>query len=186
MIRPEVFALIRRAHEIIWAAAIMAFGLWLTWLGGYLLVPAGCLVMALGAFLAVMAWRRMRFAQDIHAPGVVEIDEGQIGYLGPTIGGYVSLPELAEVRLITLRGRRLWRLKQTDGQTILIPVDALGADRLFDAFASLPGMDTGALVTALQRPHSTPPGETLPITTTIGPEMRVIWRRRGAGVVAQS
>ena len=186
VIRPEVFALIRRTHEIIWAAAIMAFGLWLTWLGGYLLVPAGCLVMALGAFLAVMAWRRMRFAQDIHAPGVVEIDEGQIGYLGPTIGGYVSLPELAEVRLITLRGRRLWRLKQTDGQTILIPVDALGADRLFDAFASLPGMDTGALVTALQRPHSTPPGETLPITTTIGPEMRVIWRRRGAGVVAQS
>jgi hypothetical protein len=39
-------------------------------------------------------------------------------------------------------------LKQSDGQALLIPVSAAGADRLFDAFASLPGMDSQALVTA--------------------------------------
>ena len=186
MIRPALIAAFRRAHEVIWAAGVIAAGAWLAWLGGYLLVPIGAAVICLGAALGVMAWRRMRFAQEILAPGVVEIDEGQIGYLGPTIGGYVSLPELAELRLITMRGRRLWRLKQTDGQTILIPVDAAGAERLFDAFASLPGMDTGALVAALGPGDAFPTDQTLPALGATGPEMQVIWRRRGAGVVAQS
>ena len=186
MIRPELIAQIRRADEVLWSAAIAVGGAWLVWMGGYLLVPVGFGVVLLGACLGVMAYRRMRFAQDIDAPGVVEVDEGQIGYLGPTIGGYVSLPELAELRLITMRGRRLWRLRQTDGQTILIPVDAAGADRLFDAFASLPGMDTSVLVAALGRRDARPSDQTLPQSAAIGPEMRVIWRRRGAGVVAQS
>lgn len=196
MIRPEVFALIRRAQELVWAAGVVGIGGWLIWLGGYLLVPVGGGVMALGAAFGIMAWRRMRFAQDTLAPGVVEVDEGQIGYLGPTIGGYVSLPELAEVRLITMRGRRLWRLKQNDGQTILIPVDAAGAERLFDAFASLPGMDSAALVAALG-PSDRGPSESdtkpardaaqsLPAPTTADPQMRLIWRRRGAGVAVRS
>lgn len=191
VIRPELIAATRRAQEVIWATGVMAFGAWLIWLGGYLLVPLGTAVIALGASLAIMAYRRMRFAQDTLAPGIVEVDEGQIGYLGPTIGGYVSLPELAELRLVTMRGRRLWRLKQTDGQTILIPVDAAGADRLFDAFASLPGMDSAALVAAVGRPDAGMPdagmsGQTMPITAATTPEMRVIWRRRGAGVAVQS
>ena len=186
VIRPELIAQIRRARELIWSAGVVAGGGWLIWQGGYLLTPVGSAVMLLGAALGVMAFRRMRFAQDIDAPGVVEVDEGQIGYLGPTVGGYVSLPELAELRLITMRGRRLWRLKQTDGQTILIPVDAAGADRLFDAFASLPGMDSGALVAALGRLDPAQEGETLPVTNTTIPEMRLIWRRRGAGVVVNS
>ena len=186
LIRPELITQIRRSHEVIWSAGIMAGGAWLIWLGGYLLTPVGIAVILLGASLAIMAHRRMRFAQDTLAPGVVEVDEGQIGYLGPTIGGYVSLPELAELRLITLRGRRLWRLKQTDGQTILIPVDAAGADRLFDAFASLPGMDSGALVAALTPTEAVQSGQTLPAINTTVPEMRLIWRRRGAGVTVHS
>lgn len=186
MIRPELIAQIRRAHEVIWAAGVGSVGAWLIWLGGYLLVPIGSMAMLLGAALGVMAWRRMRFAQDIDAPGVVEVDEGQISYLGPTVGGSVSLPELAELRLITLRGHRLWRLKQTDGQTILIPVDAAGADRLFDAFASLPGMDSGALVAALGRPTTAASAQFLPVSAAAGPEMRLIWRRRGTGVAVQS
>jgi hypothetical protein len=80
---------------------------------------------------------------------VVEVDEGQVGYFGPGIGGFVGLPDLVELRLVSVQGGRFWRLKQADGQALLIPVDAAGAERLFDAFASLPGMDTQALVTAL-------------------------------------
>ena len=196
MIRPDLIAALRRAQGVIWALGIAAAGAWLAWLGGYLLVPLGLAVICLGAALGVMAWRRMRFAQDTLAPGLVEVDEGQIGYLGPTIGGYVSLPELAELRLITMRGRRLWRLKQTDGQTILIPIDAAGADQLFDVFASLPGMDTGALVAALGqtmagqtmagRTAAGPSGQTLPVLAAQGPEMQMIWRRRGAAEVARS
>lgn len=183
MIRPDLLALLQRSSEVIWATLPLGFGLWLIFLGGYLLTPIGTVIAAVGVAWVILALRRMRFAQAVDAPGVVEVDEGQIGYLGPQMGGYVSLPELAEIRLITLRGRRMWRLKQRDGQAILIPVDATGAERLFDAFASLPGMKTSDLVAALQPAEST--GQTLPKTTNL-PEMRLIWRRPGAGVVAQS
>ena len=182
MIRPEVLNLLRRANEVILAALLVAFGLWLIWLGGYLLTPVGMALSALGLSWAVLALRRLRFAQGSDAPGVVEVDEGQVGYLGPTAGGYVSLPELAEIRLLTLRGRRMWRLKQADGQAVLIPVDAAGAERLFDAFSSLPGMDSGALVQALT-PAAHSAGQTLPAQQT--PEIKVIWRRQGAGMVVR-
>ena len=181
MIRPEVFALLRRAHEVILALAVIGCGAWLIWLGGYVLWPVGAVVAALGVSWAVLAWRRMRFAQGTDAPGVVEVDEGQVGYLGPASGGFVSLPELIELRLLTLRGRRMWRLKQADGQALLIPVDAAGSERLFDAFASLPGMDSGALVQALGANASS--GQTLPAAQM--PEIKVIWRRQGAGVVVR-
>ncbi|OHC52100.1 MAG: hypothetical protein A3D16_08360 [Rhodobacterales bacterium RIFCSPHIGHO2_02_FULL_62_130] len=183
LIRPEVTALITRASEVIWATVMTGFGLWLIWLGGYLLMPLGAGVAALGLGWGIMALRRMRFAQTIAAPGMVEVDEGQVGYMGPTAGGFVSLPELTELRLITLRGRRVWRLKQADGQALLVPVDAEGAEGLFDAFTSLPGMDTAALVAALG--GATGSGETLP-TSHDTPDMQVIWRRQGAGVVARN
>lgn len=179
IIRPEAAAMLLRYREVIWAAMVVALGFWLIWLGGYLLTPIGLAVVAVGAGLVLTALRRVRFRQAVEAPGVVELDEGQIGYLGPETGGFVSLPELIELRLLVLRGRRLWRLKQADGQALLIPVDAAGADRLFDAFASLPGMDTAALVAALE------PGENRGETAlSLAAETRVIWRRPGKGAVA--
>ncbi len=182
MIRPQVRAALYLWREVIAAAAIGAVGLWFIRLGGLILVPAGAGVLALGAGLGLNAWRRLRFGQEVGAPGVVEVDEGQISYLGPEIGGFVSLPELIEIKLITLRGRRLWRLKQADGQAILVPVDAAGADRLFDAFASLPGMDTADLVAALGPDPGS--GGHMPVPDGLA-GMRMVWRRPGAGVVAR-
>lgn len=183
LIRPAAAALLSRYSEVIWACLPLGFGLWLIALGGYLLTPLGTVIAAVGVSWGILALRRMRFAQTVDAPGVVEIDEGQIGYLGPQIGGYVSLPELIEIRLITMRGRRLWRLKQADGQTILIPVDAAGADALFDAFTSLPGMDSSGLVAALQT-QTDANGQTLPARSDT-PEMRLIWRRQTARAIAR-
>ena len=167
LLRPEVTDALRKGQEVIAAGVVVLVGLWLTWLGGYLLVPVGLLVIGLGAILAHMAWRRMRFAQAVDAPGLVELDEAQVGYLGPGDGGFLSLEELVELRLMRLHGKRMWRLKQADGQALLIPVEAQGAERLFDAFAGLPGMDTRALVAALD-PSPAVPGLA---------ETRVIWRR---------
>ena len=178
LIRPEVTALVWRWREVIWAAVVAAIGLWLVALGGYFLVPVGLFVAGIGVVLGVTAFRRLRFEQAVDAPGVVEVDEAQVGYLGPELGGFLSLTELVELRILSLRGRRVWRLKQGDGQALLIPVDAAGADRLFDAFANLPGMDTGALVAALE-PSSLPKAAAL----TLAAETRVIWRRQGKGVV---
>ena len=177
-VRPEVTEMIWRAREVIWAGLVVAAGGWLIGLGGYVLVPVGLVVGGIGSVLAVTAFRRMRFEQSVSAPGIVELDEAQVGYLGPEVGGFLSLQELVELRLLSLRGRRLWRLKQADGQALLIPVDARGAERLFDAFANLPGMDTAGLVAALE-PSSQPTGAAL----TLAAQTRVIWRRSGAGVV---
>ncbi len=148
LIREDVIAAAHRARELIAAGGVALAGLWLMWLGGYLLLPVGAVILAVCALWGVQAWRRLRFSQDLAAPGMVEVDEGQVGYLGPAFGGFVALPDLVELRILTLQGQRLWRLKQGDGQALLIPVSAAGADRLFDAFASLPGMDSQALVAA--------------------------------------
>lgn len=180
IIRPEVLALAKRSTEVISALAVLSFGLWLIFLGGYLLTPIGTAIGALGTAWAILAMRRMRFAQTVDAPGLVEVDEGQIGYLGPQVGGYVSIPELTEIRLLSLRGRRVWRLKQADGQALLIPVDATGADKLYDAFASLPGMDTLALVAALEARPDT--GST---NLALAAETITIWHRPGRAVLAQ-
>lgn len=147
-LRPEAAAFLARWSEVAAALAVAGAGLWLVRLGGYFLTPLGLAVAAVALGWGLVALRRVRFQRPVAAPGVVEVDEGQVGYLGPSFGGYVSLRELTEIRMIRLHGERHWRLKQADGQVLLVPVAANGAGALFDAFAALPGMDTATLATA--------------------------------------
>lgn len=177
MIREGAREALWRWREVIAAGLVVVFGLWVASYGGWVLIPFGGLVAAFGAGLGVQAWRRLRFAQGADAPGIVEVDEGQISYMGPQLGGFVSVPELVELRLVTLRGRRLWRLKQADGQALLVPVDAAGAEGLFDVFATLPGMDMEAVLAALS-PEGRGEGRVL----VTGEAMQVLWRRAGRGV----
>jgi hypothetical protein len=181
-IRAEARAALWQWREVIAASFLGAFGLWLMALGGFLLLPLGAIIALLALAFGLLALRRLRFAQTGDAPGVVELDEGQISYFGPSFGGALALRELEELRLITHHGHRMWRLRQTDGQTLLIPVEALGADRLFDAFAALPGMDTGALVAALAPQTSRFPGADGRVVA-IGPDSRVIWRHPARAVL---
>ena len=182
LIRPEVTALIWRGREVIWGGLVVALGVWLIALGGFVLVPLGGAIAVIGLVLGTMALRRMRFAQTVAAPGLVELDEAQVGYLGPEMGGFLSLSEVVELRILTLRGRRVWRLKQADGQALLIPVDAKGAERLFDAFVNLPGMEAAALMAALEPAERGGTAAQLPQLAAA--EMRLVWRRKGAGIVA--
>lgn len=149
-IRPEIAATLRRWREVLACLAAFLFGLWLASLGGALMLTLGVIVGGASLALAVLAWRRLRFRLDVSAPGVVEIDEGQISYMGPIMGGSVSLAELVEIDVIDVAGsRRCWRLHQQDGQALLVPLAAAGADRLYDHFASLPGADVQSLASAL-------------------------------------
>lgn len=170
-IRPEIIAALTRYREALGAGVVVLVGLWLMALGGYVLVPLGVIVADIGAVLTITAFRRAHFAQTVAAPGVVELDERQVSYLAPELGGFISLDELAEIRLLAMRGRRMWRLKQTGGQALLIPVDAEGAEKLFDVFAALPRMDTAALVLAMQPP--TPEKASMALAT----ETRDVWRK---------
>lgn len=182
MIRADLAATLNRLCEPIAAGGVAAIGLWIATLGGLFFVPLGLLVAALGAGFGVIALRRLRFAAIGEAPGVVEVVEGQITYLGPEIGGMVGLPDLVELRLLTLRGRRFWRLKQADGQALLIPVEATGAERLYDAFASLPGIDTAALVAALHPARPANPGNGRSLAPAAD-GMVTLWQRRAQGVL---
>lgn len=175
MIRPEAMAALARWREVALAAGIIALGLWLMGQGGLVLLPVGGALVALGAGMALLALRRLRFAQAPAAPGLVEVDEGQVSYFGPVSGGFVSLREVVELRLLARGGQRFWRLKQADGQALLVPVDAAGSEGLFDAFSALPGMDSQSLVAALDLPVA-PGADGVPalLQDTLGP---VIWRR---------
>ncbi|WP_347312163.1 hypothetical protein [Defluviimonas sp. SAOS-178_SWC] len=165
-LRPEVAAWLARWSEVIAAAAVMAAGMWLVRLGGWLLVTLGAAIVILALAWVMIALRRLRFLRGVAAPGVVEVDEGQIGYFGPSFGGFVALADLSEVRLAELYGKRHWRLKTTAGEVLMVPVDAAGAEKLYDAFAALPGIDMARLTAALD--HG---AETLPL-----------WRRPSASL----
>lgn len=180
-IRPELLAGAHRWREVIAGAVVAATGLWTATRGGYLLTALGLVLLALGAGWALTAFRRLRFQQEGEAPGIVRVTEAQIAYFGPRVGGFVGLPDLAEVRLLTLRGRRIWKLKQGDGQLLHIPVEADGAEALFDAFAALPGIDMAALVAALGT--DAPPSDSRVVA--LNEVDRLIWARKGAGVVVR-
>jgi len=177
-IRPEVAAEFLRLREVIAAAVTTALGLWLLSRGGIVLGLLGLALIGTGLAWVVMAVRRLRFRQDGSAPGIVTVTEAQIAYLGPRIGGFVGMPDLAELHLLTLQGRRVWQLRETNGTALHIPVEAAGAEALFDAFATLPGLDTAALVAAL---WTDAPSDSNVVA--LNAANRLIWARSGSGVV---
>ncbi len=180
MIRAEARAHLWRWREVLLGAAIIGFGLWIAAPGGYVLVPLGLAVASLGLGFVVLGLRRLRFVGGGFGPGVVTVDEGEVSYMGPQVGGFISLSDLAELRLITLRGKRMWRLKQTDGQAILVPLDAAGADALFDAFSQLPGLSSASLVAAIDAKAPVIGGNVVAVQSAFD---RVVWMRPGAGVL---
>ncbi|MFV0303162.1 MAG: hypothetical protein ACK5IP_20220 [Paracoccus sp. (in: a-proteobacteria)] len=156
MIRPELKRLLRRWSEPLAAITAALLGLWLLTLGGWFfgLIGLGLGFVALAWLLAAL--RRLPFRRDIGGPGMVEIDEGAIRYYGARLlGGEIALRDLNEIRLLPLQGRPHWRLKSSDAQALLIPLDAAGAAALADAFAALPGIRMGEISAALSHPDAT-------------------------------
>lgn len=167
LIRHEVTDLLYRWREALVAVGVACLGLWVATRGGWLLAGGGILILALAASLFWSAVQRLRLTPEGVGPGIVEIDEGQIAWYGPGIGGFVSLPEVSEIGLVTVQGLRVWRLRQADGQLLLIPLGATGIDGLFDALTALPGLDIQRLVEASEASQDIP----------------VLWRRHSATVV---
>jgi hypothetical protein len=151
MIRPEAAETILRWREAILGLAGMALGaaMMLTSVG--LVALFGLALALVGAVLAMSGMRRARFdTGDDVAPGMVEVDEGQITYLGPVMGGAVALDDLTEIVFRrTATGEAFWKLVSTQA-TIYIPEGAHGAEQLLDALAPLPGFDGGRMVRAVR------------------------------------
>lgn len=166
MIRPELRAWAACWSESLVATAILLAGLWLAFRGGWFFAALGGLVLLVGLSLLIGAWRRLPFRRQIDAPGMVEVDEGAVRYYGAAVpGGEIALRDLVEIRLLRLKGRGHWRLRNTGGEALLVPVDAAGAAVLADAFTALPGLDMGAVSAALAHVADQPDA------------VRTVWRR---------
>ncbi|MDB2407934.1 hypothetical protein N9W17_05385 [Jannaschia sp.] len=151
MIRPEAAALLIRWREAALGAVGAALGLWLLLTSGGLPFLFGIALTGLGIVLSFSGLRHARFAaQGDAAPGVIEVDEARITYLGPVMGGSVALDDMTEITFRrTATGEAFWRLVSPEA-TLYVPEGARGAEQLLDALAPLPNFDGGAMVRAVQ------------------------------------
>lgn len=150
MIRPEVQALFVKYREAIIGVLVTLLGLyWTTSVG--LLQWVGVAVALGGAVLVFTGIQRARFRSHGGGPGIVTLDEGEVSYFGPFDGGAVSMREMTMLSLDPTAIPPVWILSQGGQKDLYIPVNAEGADRLFDAFATLPGIRTDHLLSALNR-----------------------------------
>ena len=169
MIRPELATRLAPWRGAIAAAAAALAGLWMASWGGLVFVPLGLGIAAVGAGWWLVEWRRVRLRGRADGPGLVEVDEGAIRYFAARgIGGEVALRDMTELRVLRLNDRGHWRLRTRQGEALLIPVDAVGAGVLADAFAALPDADLGRIAEGLAQ--ATAPG---------GPAALSVWRAPG-------
>jgi hypothetical protein len=149
-LRPEAAATLRRWREVIAACGVIALGLWIAASPGPIVQGFGYVLAALAVLALIPAIRRARFASGGQGPGVVQVVEGRILYMGPMTGGAVSVGDLTSLALRRDHtGNAAWILSEP-GQMLVVPVDAAGADALFDAFTTLPGLGGQRLLAARQ------------------------------------
>lgn len=149
-IRPEARAVMWRLREILFAAGVGVLGLfWILRFGG-ILNWLGYIVLIIAGVILVAGIQRARFRGKSEGIGVVSIDEGQVSYFGPLNGGEIAMREMLRLELDPTMKPAHWRLVQIGQQVLEIPVDAVGADALFDAFATLPGIKTESMLSSLK------------------------------------
>ncbi|MBT8459553.1 MAG: hypothetical protein HKP37_05690 [Boseongicola sp.] len=141
-IRPDALATLLRWREFLIGLALDLVGL-VTVLGPTRAnLILGVLLMGLGSALMFVGMQRARFRATGGGIGVVDVDERQISYFGPASGGAVTLEDLARIAVVPPHA---WELSDSFGRVLEIPVNAEGADALFDAFSALPGISASRL-----------------------------------------
>lgn len=149
-LRPDARATLWRWREVLLAGLIIALGLW--WAVGSFGF-ARWLAFGLAGFGAVLAYaalQRLRFRSAGGGAGIVEVDERRVSYFGPLTGGVIDLGDLARVDLDPTGKPAHWVLRDQAGQMVHIPVNAAGAEALFDVFAALPGIRTERMLDLLK------------------------------------
>lgn len=162
-IRPEARTAIWRWRELFVGGGVFALGLYWIIGPGLLLGWVGWALVLAGVALCVIGFQRARFRAGSGGPGVVQVDEGQITYYGPLNGGAVATADLERLALDPTADPAHWVLDQPGQAALFIPVNAEGADALFDVFSALPGLKTERMLAEL---HG---GSVHPV---------VIWERR--------
>ncbi|MEM9698117.1 MAG: hypothetical protein AAF943_04935 [Pseudomonadota bacterium] len=146
--------MLTRWREVLIGLALACGGIYVALGSGPLLAMLSYAVSAGGIILTWLGVQRGRFRGADGGAGVVQVDEGQVTYFGPLSGGAVALREMESLILDGTMHPAHWQLIQPGQDPLTIPVDAAGAEALFDAFTSLPGLKTERMLGSLQQ---TPP-----------------------------
>ena len=150
LIRPEAQAALWRWREVLLGLGLVLLALWWgTTAFGFLRWMVGALGMA-GGMLMIAGAQRGRFRLGADGFGVVQVVEGQIRYFGPVTGGAISMSELDFIELDRRQAPPFWVLSQPGIDAVNIPIDAKGAEALFDAFSALPELRTDFMLSQLQ------------------------------------
>ncbi len=151
-VRPELRQIFWRYSDAIIGVVISVLGVgWALSSVGFMVI-LGYSVFIAGALLIFAGIQRGRFKGDRDGVGVVSVDEGQVTYFGPFDGGSVHVDDLMQVDIDQCpTGGRGWLLLPGSGDPLCIPMNAIGADALFDVFNSLEGMRTHRLIALLEQ-----------------------------------
>lgn len=150
--RPELRALAWRYRDALFGVALLALGLFWGLRSFGILQWLGYGLVALGAIWAVAGVQRARFRQNGDGPGVVQIRERRLAYFGPLDGGVMDVEDLTQLEIDPAsHPEPSWVLTGVGGQRIAIPINAAGAEELFDIFAALPGIKTNTVLDVLSR-----------------------------------
>ncbi len=151
-LRPEVRALAWRYRDMLLGLALVALGLFWGLRSFGILQWIGYGMVGLGAIWAVAGLQRARFRQEGDGPGVVQIRERRLAYFGPLDGGVMDVEDLTMLEIDpSSHPAPSWVLSGIGGQRIAIPINAAGAEELFDVFAALPGIKTHTVLDVLSR-----------------------------------
>jgi len=140
--RPEAKQAIWRWRETLVGAGLVVLGAYWVLGPGALLGWVGWVLGIVGLALGVVGRQRARFRLGAGGPGYVTVDEGQITYFGPLSGGMVATADLERLTLDRSAKPIHWQLDQPGQPSLFIPINAEGAEALFDVFAALPGLRT--------------------------------------------
>ena len=155
-VRPEAKEAIWRWREVLVALGVLVLGAYWAFGTGELLHWLGYVVLAAGGVLLLTGLQRGRFRGSRGGPGVVHVDEGAVAYFGPLTGGAVALREMTMLTLDPTGKPPHWVLSQPGQGDLHIPLNAEGAETLFDAFASLPGIRTERMLAEMKRQADQP------------------------------
>jgi hypothetical protein len=151
--RPEAKALIWRFRDVWGALSVLGLGIWWAITGLGFVQWLGFAIAALGAMLLVAGVQRGRFRQGSDGPGIVQITERRLAYFGPLDGGVMDINDLSRLSFDpTGHPAPYWILTGPEEGDIAIPTTATGAEALFDAFSSLPGIQTEKMLGVLSDP----------------------------------
>lgn len=149
-LRPEARALIWRWRDALAGTLLILVGLWWALRSFGVMQWLGYLVVLLGVIVAVAGAQRARFRQNGTGAGVVQVNERRLTYFGPLDGGVMDVADLTRLELDpTAHPDPNWILSGIGGQRIAIPINAAGAEDLFDVFAALPGIKTADMLDVL-------------------------------------